>query len=299
MNKRTLIQHLILNLALFILFSGCSSVFYRPSRYLYVHPKKLNLIHEEINFKASDQTPLHGWLFPADKKFKTPESFTVFLHGNAQNISAHYLNLKWMPAKGHSFFIFDYRGFGLSGILPEKNLIHNERTLKPNQQGVHKDAVAGLIRGYQLFKKSKAKKFIVYGQSLGGAIMMRALEDFPYRHEIDLVILDSTFRSYQKLAFHKLKSVWLFLPFSPLSFLLVSDEYASKNFINTNKHKTLVIHGTHDRIVPYQFGVKIYNQLVTDQKWFWTIKGGHHIDVFSDNHLKYRKMLDELIRTQI
>jgi uncharacterized protein len=274
--------------------SGCTSVFYQPTNYLYVHPKQLNLKFEEIKFNSLDKTKLVGWNFPSSER---PESFTVFFHGNAQNLTSHYLNLKWMPAKNHSFFIFDYRGYGISGY-ENKLYGDGERVIRPNQQGVHKDALAALNKGYQLFKTSSAKRFIVYGQSLGGAILMRALEDFKKRDKIDLIILDSTFRSYQKLAFEKLWSLWPFKPFAPLAYLLISDEYSSRKFLKSNTTKTLVIHNLQDKVIPFHFGEQIFEQLInTEDKIFWKIPKGRHIDVFTERHKDYRGRLDALIKS--
>ena len=294
MNKRAIIQLLIQNIFYLILFSGCSSVFYQPTHYMYVPPDLVDLKPVDIKFSAIDKTPLHGWYFKSKLKAR-PESFTVFFHGNAQNLTAHYLNLKWMPNKGHNFFIFDYRGYGLSGFVP-KIYGKGERVLSPNQNGVYKDAMAALNKGYQLFLESKAKKFIVYGQSLGGAILMRALEDFKYKDKVDLIILDSTFVSYQGIAFDKMTSAWPLIPFSPLTFILVSDEYAAKKFLLENKTKTLVIHGRKDFIIPFSFGQNIFNQLKTKDKSFWEIENGHHIDVFTDKNLVYREKLHQFIK---
>jgi uncharacterized protein len=294
MNKRTLYSLFILILIIVSAISGCSSMFYWPTGYLYVHPKKVNLIFEEIRFDSLDETELIGWNFPSSK---TPESFTIFFHGNAQNLTSHYLNLKWMPARNHSFFIFDYRGYGISGHT-NKVYGKGERVLHPNQQGVHKDAVAALNKAYQLYKESKAKRFIVYGQSLGGTILMRALEDFKEKDKIDLIILDSTFRSYQEMAFDKLWSTWILRPLAPLSYLLISDEYSSRKFLNINTTKVLVIHGTEDDVVPFHFGELIFKQLInTKDKIFWKIPSGGHIDVFTDKHKKYRDQLDKLIKS--
>ena len=193
---------------------GCTSLFYHPDRFMYVPPEKMNVEYEEIKFESTDEVPLLGWYFPVKKK--RPKSFVLFFHGNAQNITSHYLNLYWMPKAGHEFFIFDYRGYGLSGIVPAL-YGKGERQVKPNRNGVYKDSIAALKKGYQLFKKSGAEKFIIYGQSLGGAIVQRALEDFEHMNEVDLVVLDSTFNSYQKIAFDKLWGIWFLRPIAPLA----------------------------------------------------------------------------------
>lgn len=298
MNKRAILRLLIEYIPFLILFSGCSSVFYQPTHYMYVPPHLVDLKPDNTYFKSKDGTPLHGWYFKTAEAKRKPLSFTVFFHGNAQNLTAHYLNLKWMPAKNHEFLIFDYRGYGISGFVP--TLYGNgERPLFPNQKAVYLDALSALEKGYELYKKSGAEKFIVYGQSLGGIILMRALEDFKFKDDVDLVILDSTFHSYQKIAFQKMSSAWLFLPLSPLSYLLVSDEYAPRKFLKENDKPTLVIHGKKDFIIPYSFGEEIFQKLSTSKKWFWSVEDGKHIDVFTNKNEAYRDQLDELIRLKL
>ncbi len=277
-----------------ILLTGCTSLFYQPDRFMYVPPEKLKLEYEQIRFDSLDGVPLLGWYFPVKKE--KPKTFTIFFHGNAQNITSHYLNLFWMPKEGHEFFIFDYRGYGLSGIVPA--LYGNgERQIKPNRNGVYKDSIAALEKGYELFKKSGAKKLVIYGQSLGGAIAQRALEDFKRMNEVDLVVLDSTFNSYQNIAFDKLWGVWLFKPLSPLAYLLVSDEFQSRKFLKTNKKRLLVIHGDKDFVVPFKFGAEIFSMATQENKEFWTIKDGVHTDVFARHEDKYKKRFLELLNS--
>ncbi|MCO4793265.1 MAG: alpha/beta hydrolase [Bacteriovoracaceae bacterium] len=271
---------------------GCTSLFYQPDRFMYMPPEKLNLEYEQIKFEAEGKVPLVGWYFKT--KRKKPKSFILFFHGNAQNITSHYLNLHWIPKEGHEFFIFDYRGYGLSGIVPAL-FGKGERQIKPNRNGVYKDSMAALNKGYELFKQSGAEKFIVYGQSLGGAIVQRALEDFEHKNDVDLVILDSTFISYQNIAFDKLWGAWLFKPLSPLAYILVSDEFSSTKFLQENKTPLLVIHGKKDFVIPFKFGEKIFAKAKVSKKDFWIIEKGSHIDVFSRHENHYRKLFLEYL----
>jgi len=275
-----------------VLLFGCTGLFYQPDRFMYVPPEKLKLEYEQIRFNSLDGVPLLGWYFPVKKQ--KPKSFVLFFHGNAQNITSHYLNLHWMPKEGHEFFIFDYRGYGLSGIVP--SLYGNgERQIKPSRNGVYRDSIGALNKGYELFKKSGAEKFIIYGQSLGGAITQRALEDFEHMNEVDLVVLDSTFNSYQNIAFDKLWGIWLFKPLAPLAYVLVSDEFQSQKFLKNNKTRLLVIHGDKDFVVPFKFGAEIFSMATQENKEFWTIKGGVHTDVFVRHDKVYQKKFLELI----
>ncbi|WP_127718180.1 alpha/beta hydrolase [Halobacteriovorax sp. HLS] len=265
-----------------LLFSSCSNLFYFPTDYFYADPKTQDIEYSDIDFKSTDDTQLHGWLMTSNK-VKKKKGLILYFHGNAQNLTSHWLNLGWLTKKGYDIFIFDYRGYGLSKG-------------QANQQGLNKDSIAALNWAYE--KQRDYPKFIVYGQSLGGAVSMRALKDFKHRDEIDLYILDSTFISYQSIAFDKLKNAGVFVVLSPLSYILVSDEYAARDFVSKIEIPTLVIHGQKDPIVPYKFGQEIYQKLSTKKKWWWSVEDGGHTDIFWPKNLKYRSkfvtFLDEL-----
>lgn len=262
-------------LAAFFLTS-CSSVFYQPDRVLYNKPEQFKIDYENIFFPSLDETKLHGWYLYSNDKKKAPKGTIIFFHGNAQNLSSHFLNLAWMTKKGYDVFIFDYRGYGLSDG-------------SPNQKNVYKDALAGLYKGYEFFKKRKAERLIFYGQSLGGAILGRALVDFPHYKEGSLVVLDSTFMSYKKIAFDKAVNLWPTFLISPLAFVLFSDEYASTPSIPKIEIPTLVIHGVKDQVVPHKFGQGLYEALTVMEKEMWSIEDGLHTDVFFRHDLIYRQ----------
>jgi len=212
---------------------------------------------------------------------KEKKGLIIFFHGNAQNLTSHWLNLGWILREGYDVFIFDYRGYGLSKG-------------SANQQGLNKDSLAALDWAH---KRAKSyPKFIVYGQSLGGVVSLRALQDFPHRADINLLVLDSTFTSYQGIAFDKLLHAGILIPFSPLAYVLVSDEYAATDFVSKIKIPTLVIHGDKDPVVPYKFGEEIFEKLTSKKKWWWSIKDGSHTDVFYPHHEKYRMRFLELLQ---
>lgn len=273
---------------LVILFTtSCTQVFYQPTSALYSDPAKLGIEFENIYFTTDDGVRLHGWFFPSTQAQKGEKSkgLILFFHGNAQNITSHYANLAWIVEHGWDFFIFDYRGYGLS-----------ESTA--SQQGVHKDGLAALKLAHQWREEKAYPKFIVYGQSLGGTIAARALQDDPKISQVDLIIFDSTFPSYQNIARLKLKKSGLFSFLSFLTPVLISDEYSPYEFYPKIKNSVLVIHGEKDNIVEYQFGKEIYERLVSEHKWFWSLEEGRHIDVFFAHDQKMRQrfldFLDDL-----
>ncbi len=258
-----------------LVLTSCSHLFYYPTRFTYFPVKKYVTHVEDIWFNSKDGTKLNGWWMPSVTF--APKGTIVFFHGNAENISSHFLNLAWITHEGYNVFIFDYRGYGASEG-------------KPNQTLIHEDALAALEIGYELYLKSSPEgKFIVYGQSLGGAISMRAINDYKFKDKISLIVQDCAYLSYQDIAFDKLKNHWLTFLISPLAFILVSDEYAADKTINNIRNPLLVIVGLKDQIVPAKFGKEIYKHSKSPLKWIWEIKDGVHSDVFAYHGYKYRK----------
>lgn len=270
----------ILCLFLVLCVQSCSGLFYYPTQVLYSDPAQQGIDFENIFFQAKDGTRLHAWYFPPTEG-SGPRELIVFFHGNAQNITSHYLNLEWVREHGHGLLIFDYRGYGLSEGAP-------------NQQGLFKDGVAAIELAEKLKVQREHTGLIAYGQSLGGIVLTRVLEEFdPALFE--LVVLDSTFLSYQAISRRKLRDSFVFSPLLLFVPLLISDEYAPRRFTEMWTSPVLVVHGLRDTIVEPEFGREIYERLSTEQKWFWEVKAGAHIDVYFVEDRRYRKKLIELI----
>ncbi len=104
-------------LLLFTLIS-CTNLFYQPSDRQFYRPEAFKLTYQDIYFQSSDGTKLHGWFFKGKGK---PKGTIVQFHGNAENISSHFLNLAWLVLEGYNLFTFDYRGCNLrSRATPEQ-----------------------------------------------------------------------------------------------------------------------------------------------------------------------------------
>lgn len=269
-----------------IFFSSCTHLFFQPDRFLYAPPEKLNLKYENIFFESPDQVRLHAWFFPSPVKTKEKKLILLF-HGNAQNLSSHYLSVSWMIQYGFDVLVWDYRGYGLSQGEPEN-------------KGVYLDSLTALDYATEKFKKDQYKKFFAIGQSLGGNILLKAISDFPNRWPIDMLTIDSSFASYQSMAKDRLQTVWFFYPFSYLSPLLVSDNYAPLKNLSNVKTPVLVMHSEHDKVVPSKFGKEIFNSLGSSKKEYWKIENAHHIGTLGngkkETEEKFLKYLDQLSR---
>ncbi|MCP4724690.1 MAG: alpha/beta hydrolase, partial [bacterium] len=88
-----------------------SKFLFFPSKGLDYTPELFGMSYEDIFFKASDSTELHGWFIPAAE----PAGTLLFCHGNAGNISHRIESVKIFHDLDLNVFIFDYRGYGKSG----------------------------------------------------------------------------------------------------------------------------------------------------------------------------------------
>jgi fermentation-respiration switch protein FrsA (DUF1100 family) len=210
-----------------------------------------------------------------DMKSKTPhpENLVLMFHGNAENLSSHAFNLTWILDKKTDFLVFDYRGYGLSEG-------------SPSPKGVLEDGLKFLEVAYHKFQTGHYKRFIIYAQSLGGAIAIRALEDVSWRNNISLLVLDSTFRSPQDVASVKTHG---------LLWWLISSAYTADQELAHLTMPLLVIHAPEDPVIPFKLGLELFMTAPSTKKFFWKIDNGNHGDVFFINNGEYREKFIDLI----
>ena len=275
------------------LFGGCSGLIYQPSSRLLVDPKQLGLKYEEVHFPTSDGVTLAGWFFPA--RLSTSEHLKgtiIQFHGNAENRSTHFLSLIWVIDEGYNLFTFDYRGYdGSEGT--------------PSQEGTYRDGMAAIRYVKQNnaalnvpnLKENNAAlnvpDLILYGQSLGGAILARCFEDVKDRSRVLSVVLDGSFYSYQAIARDVLSRSIITWPFQWLANAWVSDQYSpEKSFKKISPTPVLVIHGDSDPVIPVKFGETVF-QLLGEPKTFFKVDRGKHLDTFQIDQQRYRKKVLE------
>jgi len=107
-------------------------------------------------------------------------------HGNAGNIG-HRVPIAGVLQKhmGVNVFMLEYRGYGRS-------------TGTPDEKGLNTDAQTALdyMRAHPDLKNTR---FVVYGQSLGGAVSINLVASNQDQGDIKALILENTFLSIRKL----------------------------------------------------------------------------------------------------
>lgn len=227
--------------ALLILQAGCSSLFFYPSGERYLTPDQLQLQFEEVQLETPDDKLLYGWWLPAQGAAR---GTVYFLHGNAQNISAHLVNVSWLPSRGYNVFLLDYRGYGAS-------------TGSPDLEGALIDSVAGLE---WVLGRSPATPVFVLGQSLGGSLAVLALTESSVENAPGprALVVDGAFAGFRMIAREKMNQSWLTWPIqAPLSWL-IPDNREPVDVIPDIDVPVLVIHSTVDPIVPFHHGEMLY-----------------------------------------
>lgn len=231
-----------------LLLPGCSSLFFYPDRVTYLTPDRLNLSYDDVYLGTADGETLHGWWLPAETPESDAKGTVYFLHGNAQNISSHLLNVAWLPGEGYNVFTLDYRGYGKS-------------TGAPDIDGALHDVETGL-RWLAVNPDVKGRPVYILGQSLGGALAIPLASEWTQRREqprLDGLILDGTFSGFRKIAREKLGAFWLTWPFQiPLSWTIPAD-YEGVDYIDDiSPIPVMIIHSVRDGIIPFHHGEALY-----------------------------------------
>lgn len=257
-----------------IFLSSCSHLFYQPTSFVYTEPEKGGYVYSDYFFELDEETKLHAW--KVESKIKEKKGTVVFFHGNGQNLTAHFVQPAFLVESGYQIFIWDYPGYGKSSSAP-------------SQKNVFESGLKALEESYKWHQETnKGGKFIVWSQSLGGAVAIPVVAESKLEDKVDLLIVESSFPSYQDIAFDKLTISWLTYIVSPLSYVLVSDSYAADKYIERLKvKKALIVHSKDDSIVPYKFGKQIYDSY-KGKKDLWTYHGKKHINIFPEKKARER-----------
>lgn len=230
-----------------LLLAGCANpLFYQPDRKLYQTPARAGLVYGDVRFRSADGTRLAGWFIHTTNE--TPRGTVIHCHGNAQNMTAHFSFVDWLPRHGFNVFTFDYRGYGLSEG-------------KPDRDGVLMDTLAA-IEHVSHRPDVDPRRIVLLGQSLGGANAIAAIgENSNAASVVRAVVSDSSFYSYRSLVRDKIGQVPVVSLLKwPLSYLVVSEAHSPGDAIKRFPPglPILLLQGKSDRVVPWQHGQRLY-----------------------------------------
>ena len=207
--------------------------------------------------EASDGVKIHGWWLQRDGS----PLVTLFLHGNAGNITNRATRMQEIAAAGSSVFMLDYRGYGKSNG-------------HPSEQGLYRDSEAGFI--YLLGKGYHADQIILHGESLGTAVAI----DLASRRPCAALILEAPFTSASDVA----ATVVPF--FGPL----LVRSFNSLPKIRWIRVPKFFIQGDRDEVVPLRLGQQLF-AASQGTKTFWIVPGAGHNDILETAGAEYGQRL--------
>jgi uncharacterized protein len=218
---------------------------YEPIRQIPYSPAELGLDFEDVYFKTGDRLRLHGWFVPSPNA-----KFTVlYCHGNGGNMMYFLETVNFLNKMDLNCFIFDYRGYGNSQGAPAED-------------GTYLDARAA----YKWLTKKKGiapQCIILFGWSLGGSIAAYLATKVKSAG----LVIESSFTSYRAIG-------QKFYPYMPVKWF-ARFNYPTIDYVRKVRCPVLVIHSRNDEIIPFEFGLEIYDA-AKEPKQFVEIFGKHN-----------------------
>jgi fermentation-respiration switch protein FrsA (DUF1100 family) len=217
----------------------------------------------EVWLHTADGVRLNAWWIPSSQA----RVITLFLHGNAGNITHREGHIRAITSAGSSLLILDYRGYGKSEG-------------RPTERGLYQDAAAAYQ--YLLDHGYSGGQIVLHGESLGSAVAV----DLASRRPCAGVVLEAPFTSGADVA----RSVLPVL--GPLLFR----GFDARGKIGRIHVPLLVINGDVDDVIPPALGKALF-AAANDPKTFWQIPGAGHNDIVEAAGPAYRERLHTFYAT--
>ncbi len=259
-------------LIVFAVYIVISIALYYLQDYLLFKPEKLpedfqfyyeNQITQEYNLTTRDGAVLNGLRF----RVKQPKGVVLYLKGNSKSIKGWGKFAVDFTRHGYDVFMLDYRGFGKS-------------TGRRSQKAIKRD----LQEVYNKIKERTSEdNIILYGRSLGSGFAAKLASI----NNPKMLILDAPYYSLTKVTAR-------YMPFMPLS-VLIKYPLPTNKWLKYVQCPIHIIHGTHDKLIPYKTSVKL-SQVKPKLTRLHTVIGGGHKDL--NNFESYHKMLGEIINSK-
>ncbi|XP_017835110.1 protein ABHD13 [Drosophila busckii] len=252
---------------LLIFYNAQDLLLYHPdlpsnSRIYIPIPTMHNLPNLTVSIKTSDNVTLHAfWIRQPEERCKSVPTLLYF-HGNAGNMGHRMQNVWGIFHHLHcNILMVEYRGYGLStGVPSERGLVTDARA-----------AIDYLLTRHDL----DHNQLILFGRSLGGAVVIDVAADTVYGQKLMCTIVENTFTSIREMAVELVHPSVKYIPN-----LLYKNKYHSLSKIAKTSVPFLFISGLADNLVPPRMMRALYTQCGSEQKRMIEFPGGSHNDTW-------------------
>lgn len=198
---------------------------------------------EEIVIDTADGEKLVAWYVPAAEG----RPVVLYFHGNGGALVHRIRRFRGLIANGNGLVALSYRGYGGSSG-------------SPTEEGLLADAAAAYAFAVARYP---AQRIAVFGESLGTGVAIWLAGEKP----VARVLLQAPYTSIIDVA----AAAYPFLPV----WLLLKDRYRSDERVGRVNAPVLVIHGERDRVVPIEYGERLYALIRAPKKFVRFPEGGH------------------------
>jgi uncharacterized protein len=207
---------------------------------------------EEVALTTADGVHISAWhVAPQDGK-----PVIIYMHGNGGSLQHRVERFRRLVADGIGLVALEYRGYG-----------GNEGS--PSEQGLIADAEAAYAFAAARYA---VPQLVLWGESLGSGVAVALAAEKP----VGRVILEAPFTSAEAVG---ARHYW-YLPVR----LLMKDQFRSDRRIGAVTAPLLILHGVHDRVVPYTMGEKLFD-LANQPKYIVRFLDGGHDDLDANGAL--------------
>jgi uncharacterized protein len=233
------------------LYAVLATTVYFAQRSLMYFPDKANVTPAEaglpeaktVPLTASDGVRIVAWHVPP----KDNKPVVVYFHGNGGSLRFRVPRFRKLIDAGIGLVALEYRGYGGSAGSP------SEQGLTDDGQAVYHFAAAHY----------PTQQLVLWGESLGSAVVIAVAAEQP----VGRVILEAPFTSAVALG---AQHYW-YLPVR----LLMKDQFHSDTRIGKVSAPLLIMHGLHDRTVPYAMGERLFDLANKPKHLARFLDGGH------------------------
>ena len=188
--------------------------------------------------------------------------FLVF-HGNAGNVSHRPGKFTFLDDSGAGILLTEYRGYG-------------GNPGSPDEKGLYADARS--VLGWLADAEVPPSRIVLYGESLGSGVATKMAAELTAQGTPPrALVLEAPYTSVPAVA--QRRFWWL-----PAT-LLTLDRFDSLSRIADIDTEILILHGTGDRVVPYDMGAALA-EAAGPRARFLSMEGAGHIDLLDIDEIK-------------
>lgn len=197
----------------------------------------------EVPLTAADGVGIIAWHVPP----RDAKPVILYFHGNGGALRFRVERFRRLIADGIGLVALEYRGYGGLGGSP------TEQGLIADGEAAYRFAAAHY----------PTQQLVLWGESLGSGVAIAVAAELP----VARVILEAPFTSAVAIG---ARHYW-YLPVS----LLMKDQFRSDTRIGKVTAPVMIMHGVHDRVVPYAMGEQLFDLANKPKRLVRFLDGGH------------------------